>query len=389
MKVAYVLNSPKALGGASKAFKTMLNGLRQRGIVPIIILPARGQMYDELSGMGLTCFTTNFRSNVYPYWRSLKDKVLFLPRLAARQFLRYKARRALLQRLRHEGIALIHTNVGVVDLGFWASRRLGVPHIYHIREYADLDFGMHYFPRKECFKKQLEADNSFSICITRDIQRHHGQEESPRSRVIYDGICPALSTRPAMAWGDYFLFAGRLEHTKGLDILLDAYAICQQNGWNVLPLKVAGRVSEADYTERIHQFVSEHRLDDKVTFLGERSDINTLFCEARALVVPSRHEGFGLCMPEAMFNGCLVLAHDTAGTHEQLENGLRMTHADIALRFDSAEQLAKILAEVTRASAVQYADMVHNAFDVVNQSYTSEAHVRQVYEFYQDILSNR
>ena len=389
MKVGYVLNSPKALGGASKAFKSMLNGLRQRGVSPIIILPGRGQMYDELCSMGITCFITNFRPNIYPKWLSLKEKALFLPRLMVWRFLNYRARRALLKRLQHEGVALIHTNVGVVDLGFWVSRRLGVPHLYHIREYADRDFGMHYYPRKACFRKQLKADNSFSICITRDIQRHHGQTDSPRSRVIYDGIRPTMTTRPAMAWGDYFLFAGRIETTKGLDILLDAYAICQQKGWEVLPLKVAGRISEADYSERIHQFVTKQQLDHQVTFLGERSDINTLFSEARALVVPSRYEGFGLCMPEAMFSCSLVLAHDTAGTHEQLENGLRMTNTDIALRFTTAEQLALLLAEVTRSSAEKYANMVNNAFNVVNQLYTSEAHVSQVYDYYQDILSTR
>lgn len=40
-----------------------------------------------------------------------------------------------------------------------------------------------------------------------------------------------------------------------------------------------------------------------------------------ALIVPSPFEAFGLITAEAMFNKCLVIGRDTAGTKEQFDNG--------------------------------------------------------------------
>ena len=150
---------------------------------------------------------------------------------------------------------------------------------------------------------------------------------------------------------------------------------------------MAGRVGEKDYMTRIQTFVLEHHLTDWVHFLGERSDMELLMRGACALVVPSRYEGFGLCMPEAMFCGCPVIAHDTAGTHEQLENGLQLTGQEIASRFRTPEQLAQCLKEVFIAGANP--DMIQRAFNVVNQLYSSESHVAQVHQFYIDIMNEK
>ena len=39
LNVVYVLNSTYALGGASKSFVSMLSGLMERGVHPIVVLP--------------------------------------------------------------------------------------------------------------------------------------------------------------------------------------------------------------------------------------------------------------------------------------------------------------------------------------------------------------
>ena len=188
MKVVYILSSAKATGGASKAFLTLLMGLMEKGVEPIAVLPGRGAFYDVLQSRGIPCIILIYRNCTYPYRRNLKETLLFLPRLCARLWVNFFAARALTKRLKCSGVALIHTNVGVVDIGFRAAQKLHVPHIYHIREYADLDFGMHYFPTKASFRRQLQKNDSYSICITRDIQQHHAQQTSSSSRVIYDGI---------------------------------------------------------------------------------------------------------------------------------------------------------------------------------------------------------
>ena len=387
MRIAYVLNATIPTGGATKAFMSMLCGVMSLGVTPIVVLPDRGGIFGELEAMGVECYAFTFRAKIYPHSSSFKEKVLFVPRTIARLVVNRLAAHRLITILRQKKVDLVHTNVGVVNIGYKAAHKLGIPHLYHIREYGDLDFHYHYFPCPQSFCRQLKQPDCFTVCITRDIQRHHGQASSPRSRVVYDSIRPTQPACPQVRYGDYFLYAGRVQHTKGLDLLLEAYARCRDKGVKLLPLWVAGDLLDTKYVSQVQQFVRDQGLTEMVRFLGSRSDIEDLMAGARALIVPSRHEGFGLCMPEAMFNGCLVIAHDTAGTHEQLENGLRETGEEIALRFKTTDQLAECLEKVAVASCDEFLPMIQRAFSVVNRLYTVEAHAHQIYQYYQDILA--
>jgi glycosyltransferase involved in cell wall biosynthesis len=111
--------------------------------------------------------------------------------------------------------------------------------------------------------------------------------------------------------------------------------------------------------------------------------------QARAIIIPSRFEGFGLCMPEAMFNGCLAIGRNTGGTKEQLDNGLRLQGSEIALRYDTTNELTHLLCEISQSPIAQYQPMVERAFHTVNQLYTEENNAREIFQFYQSILKTK
>lgn len=388
MKICYILNATTPYGGSTKAFLSLLNEEIRRGVTPFIVLPDKQGIYNELREAGIDVFSTIYRPGAYPNLGSLKDYFLFLPRLLARLSVNAKATYLLTKEIKKRHIDLIHTNVSVIDIGYRCSRILKLPHIYHIREYADLDFKIHYFPCKKTFHRHLDQEHSYSICITKGIQRHHEQHKSSRSKVIYDGIRPMVSSFPCTFDDSYLLYAGRIQYTKGLDMLLEAYALCVKRHETVPPLKIAGGQTSANYFRSIKEFIEKNKLSERISFLGERKDLDELMSKATALIVPSRHEGFGLCMPEAMFKGCLVVAHNTAGTKEQLDNGVQETGQEIALRFESIEQLASILHTVSIADANVYNDMKLRAFNVVNKLYTSERSAEQVFNFYNEIIQH-
>ena len=108
--------------------------------------------------------------------------------------------------------------------------------------------------------------------------------------------------------------------------------------------------------------------------------------KARAIIIPSLNEGFGRCMPEAMFNGCLAIGRNTGGTLEQLNNGLKLTGQEIALRFDTNQQLTQHLIDVSSQPVDYYRPTLERAFQVVNQLYSSESNVNNVYHFYKQIV---
>ncbi len=76
------------------------------------------------------------------------------------------------------------------------------------------------------------------------------------------------------------------------------------------------------------------------------NQIYDLMNRATALIVPSPFEAFGLITAEAMFNKCLVIGKDTAGTKEQFDNGQRKYNKEIALRFTNEQQLTTHLTDI-------------------------------------------
>lgn len=378
MKVLYVLNSTLPHGGATKAFLTMLHGQQALGVEPVVVTPDDGGICAELRQQGVRVHILNYRPCLYPYWRTWRDYLLALPRMAARLVINARAVRQLTSIIKKEHVDFVHTNVGVVSIGYRAACRAGVPHIYHIREYADLDFQMYHFPSRAAFRRKLSR--SWSVCITADIQRHHRQDGNPRSRVIYDAVGPCIEALPPRAATEpYYLFAGRVEPAKGLLDLLRAYDVD-------IPLKVAGSLSSGKYLDECRKVVRERRLP--VEFLGQRDDLPQLQRQALAQIVPSRFEGFGLCMPEGMRQGCLAIGRNTGGTREQFQNGVRLTGQPIGFPYDTPAELTRLLAHVASLSPAEADAMRQRALHVTNQLYTTDVSARRLHDFYTEILTS-
>jgi glycosyltransferase involved in cell wall biosynthesis len=143
------------------------------------------------------------------------------------------------------------------------------------------------------------------------------------------------------------LFAGRLSHAKGADVLLVALSRVGRADYRCL---IAGDGPERNRLESLTALLG---LRDRVCFLGARPDVADLLSQANFLVLPSRWEGLPLIVLEAMAAGCPIIATSVDGTAEVLRNeesGLLVPPNDpIALaeaieRFLSAPSLRARLA---------------------------------------------
>lgn len=385
MKILYILHTTNPHDGATKAFLSLLDGLIMKGYKVAIAMPTADGIYRMLKERDIEVFATLFKPNSYPKCRNVKEAMLFFPRLIARRWLNKKSVRRIFQFVSNKQIDVVHTNTGVIDVGFRTAKLLGVPHIYHIREYADL-IGFAYYPYKSCFYRQLNASRSYNICITRNIQEHYLQTGKASSRVIYDGLIKQAVPLPTVEKHNYFFFAGRIQPVKGVDQLLEAYRQYAETSASPLPLYIAGAPADYIYVEKMKQFTEQHQLTDLVYFMGERDDIPLLMQQARALIVSSTFEGFGYCMAEAMLNNCIVIGRNTSGTKEQMDNGKATEGTEIALRYDTTEQLAERLIEIERYPAEHFATYTQAAHHAVCTLYTVEKSTEEVMEFYNEII---
>jgi glycosyltransferase involved in cell wall biosynthesis len=112
------------------------------------------------------------------------------------------------------------------------------------------------------------------------------------------------------------LAAARHEHQKGLDVLLAAFpAVVDAN--RDTRLVVAGR--EGNQTPRLRAALRP-RSAGAVDVLGERHDVPELLCAADVFVVPSRWEGFGSVLLEAMALEAPIVASDLPAVREVVDD---------------------------------------------------------------------
>ena len=237
MTVLYVLISTDPFGGATKSFLTLLQGVLKAGVNAIVVVPDTNGIYDTLREMGVKVIVVSSKGNTWTGARTLKHKILYVPRQLGRIVVNMLAHRKIEKLLCEEKIDIIHSNNTVTDLGRHLAGCRRIPHLYHVREYGDKDFGLRYFPTTSSFHKYLNTANVYTACITKDIQQHHGLINNPNSRVIYNGIIDCFSEDNLKLDGrDCLLYAGRIEPTKGLLELVHAYAIYIKHVEHPLPL---------------------------------------------------------------------------------------------------------------------------------------------------------
>jgi glycosyltransferase involved in cell wall biosynthesis len=122
-------------------------------------------------------------------------------------------------------------------------------------------------------------------------------------------------------------------------------------------------------------------VEHRVNFLGYRTDVNEIMSKAAALVVPSLSEGFGFITAEAMFNGCLVIGNNTAGTKEQFENW-----DNIGLPYSGHQDLVDTLKTVVDNGIEFYFQMILRGQAISSSLYSQEQSSKSVYHLYNSII---
>lgn len=114
------------------------------------------------------------------------------------------------------------------------------------------------------------------------------------------------------------LAVGRLVREKGFDLLIRAHANLINSGI-VNTLIIVGEGPEKDLLEKL---IIEFDVSKSVVLLGFQSNPYSWMRFADVLVLPSRFEGFGLVLLEAMLLGLPVIASDCpSGPAEILHKG--------------------------------------------------------------------
>lgn len=110
---------------------------------------------------------------------------------------------------------------------------------------------------------------------------------------------------------------GRLAMEKGQDLILRVLA---RPDWKDRPVHVSffGKGPIASSLRRLAELLE---ISNKVTFHGQVENVEAIWANHHALILPSRCEGLPLALVEALLCGRPVLVTDVAGNAEVVEDG--------------------------------------------------------------------
>jgi glycosyltransferase involved in cell wall biosynthesis len=110
---------------------------------------------------------------------------------------------------------------------------------------------------------------------------------------------------------------GRLEHIKGYDVMIDAFAALLRDSHecNNAMLVIAGDGSERPALEAR---IARYGLSDRVRLLGWRDDVEDLLSAFDCFTMSSRSEGTSISLLEAMSAGLCPIVTDVGGNRDVL-----------------------------------------------------------------------
>jgi glycosyltransferase involved in cell wall biosynthesis len=131
-----------------------------------------------------------------------------------------------------------------------------------------------------------------------------------------------------------FFWAGRLEHVKGIDLLLEAVRRLKEQSNTNFTVRLAGK---GNLRKELEELAVELGVGDRVRFLGRisREQMQEEMRQACCFVLPTRYEAFGAVLIEAMASGLPVIATRSGGP-----DSIVTEETGLLVDVESAGQLA-------------------------------------------------
>ena len=270
---------------------------------------------------------------------------------------------------------IVHTNTGVIHEGFYCAKSLGIPHVWHLREYQDRDFDMHIFPNKRFFIGLLRR--SYTISITHDINDAFLLKTDNKHRVIYNGVMSKDVAILDMPKENFFLCSSRISREKGHEDVIRSFAEFYKHNpsYRLVILGFGGK----SFIEHLKEMSQELGCEKSVIFAGYTDNVMEYMKRTKALIVASYNEGFGRMTAEAAFAGCIVIGRNTGGTKEVMQETGGVTFMD-------GREIVEKMQYVANMTDEQYVNFAKDAQAKALQLYTNEINIDKTYKMYQDIL---
>lgn len=327
---------------------------------------------------------TNSLHFVYPH-----SSLVGLPQPFSSLYKSYWRSRGIVTQLKHDGIQVFHGLSGELPVGI---HKTGIKTVVTIHDLIFMRHPEYYHPidvkiyTRKFFKTLKEADRIVAIseCTRRDIIELGGV---PKERIdlIYQSCAtrftpvdnPAELQRVSAKYGlpvRYVLSVGSIEKRKNMLLAVKALAWMPEE----IHLLLVGRSTK--YAHSIDEYAQKNGFSARLHMLHgvPDEDLPALYTQAEAFVYPSRYEGFGIPVIEAVRMGLPVVA--CTGSCLEEAGG----PDNIYVGPDDPEALAAALLKVMRGADGRE-ERIRRSQDYIRRFENSDA-ARQFVDLYVSLM---
>jgi N-acetyl-alpha-D-glucosaminyl L-malate synthase BshA len=141
-----------------------------------------------------------------------------------------------------------------------------------------------------------------------------------------------------------------------------------------LPAKLM-MVGEGPERKEAEQLCETYKIEDKVVFLGNSSEVDKILCFSDLFLLPSQTESFGLAALEAMASGVPVISSNSGGIPEVNIEGVSGFLSPVGAIDEMAQNAIKILKD----------DTTLNTFKKGAQATSTKFDIHKIVPFYEAI----
>ena len=230
---------------------------------------------------------------------------------------------------------------------------------------------MNFDAHPDQYQKEIIAAyrniNKITTLTVADQQKYQSQLKTP----VY--VIPNMVTekRIAAPKKNRIISAGRLEYEKGYDLLLESIRLIQED-LRQLNYDVHIYGSGSKKTSLV-DFINQYHLNDLIKIYEPTQELNNKLAQSKIVVVPSRNEGFGMIILEAMVQDNIVISFEgNVGPDSIINNG----DNGYLVNYENVSELAKRI-DLTTQHYNELDHIIENSKDTLKQF--SPDHIYQLF----------
>jgi glycosyltransferase involved in cell wall biosynthesis len=230
---------------------------------------------------------------------------------------------------------------------------------------------------RNTFARLILAVATKIIVVSRESKKHLvGQADMGKVTYIPNGVDTEAFSCPPFTEGEYISYVGRLDKDKQVGMLINA----------VSRMKAKERVLIAGNDEGLRPGLIEHAKNRKVDaeFMEvEPDEVPKIYCYSKAIVLPSRYEGFSLVWLEAMASGRPIFS-TPVGQAPELFREAYGKDAEKFLFPDEAGLIERL--DYFAANEEEFVPIVERAREIVSREYSWGKMAQRTLKVYESAL---